>query len=134
MAAHSNGGLFRNQIAKIASKHNEVYRNTERISLVSSFMASLFIGAYAPIDFSDASGMLYYVSRAHALAGMNLLDIHTHTWSPEILTVSPAQLAEKLGEPAPSYSVAGRVSAYFAKRYGFRDDCKVCCSASEVSP
>jgi xylulokinase len=50
--------LLRNQIAKIASKHNEVYRNTERISLVSSFMASLFIGAYAPIDFSDASGMI----------------------------------------------------------------------------
>jgi hypothetical protein len=62
---------------------------------------------------------------------MNLLDIHTHTWSPDILAVSPPQLAEKLGEPAPSYSVAGRVSAYFAKRYGFRDDCKVLQAASE---
>jgi xylulokinase len=46
----------RNQIAKIYERQEEAYRNTERISLVSSFAASLFLGAYAPIDRSDATG------------------------------------------------------------------------------
>lgn len=47
----------------------------QRISLVSSFAASLFIADYAPIDDSDGSGM-------------NLLDIYTRDWSPECLEVS----------------------------------------------
>ncbi|KAG8138742.1 hypothetical protein E2320_001530, partial [Naja naja] len=42
-----------NQIAKIYSRDPEVYSQTEKISLVSSFAASLFLGAYAPIDYSD---------------------------------------------------------------------------------
>lgn len=46
----------------------------QRISLVSSFAASLLIGDYAPIDLSDGSGM-------------NLLDITTKKWSPECLEV-----------------------------------------------
>uniref|UniRef100_A0A8C8SP18 Xylulose kinase n=1 Tax=Pelusios castaneus TaxID=367368 RepID=A0A8C8SP18_9SAUR len=50
-----------NQIAKIYSQNPEVYAQTERISLVSSFAASLFLSAYAPIDYCDAS-----------LAGMKL--------------------------------------------------------------
>ena len=47
----------------------------QRISLVSSFGASLFLGQYAAIDFSDGSGM-------------NLLDINTHQWSQDCLDVS----------------------------------------------
>ncbi|XP_074841213.1 xylulose kinase isoform X4 [Carettochelys insculpta] len=50
-----------NQIAKIYSQNPEAYAQTERISVVSSFAASLFLGAYAPIDYCDAS-----------LAGMKL--------------------------------------------------------------
>ena len=38
-----------NQIAKIAQDKSEAYSNTERISLVSSFAASLFLGQYASI-------------------------------------------------------------------------------------
>ena len=41
---------------------------------MSSFVASLFLGDYAPIDFSDGSGM-------------NLLDIHTRQWSSKCLDV-----------------------------------------------
>ena len=46
-----------NQIAKIAQEKSEAYSNTERISLVSSFAASLFLGEYASIDTSDGGGM-----------------------------------------------------------------------------
>lgn len=45
------------QIWKIAVQQPEVYAQTEQISLISSFMCSLFLGEYAPIDTSDGAGM-----------------------------------------------------------------------------
>lgn len=62
------------QIRKIFETQPEVYQSTERISLVSSFMASLLIGAYACIDETDG-------------AGMNLMDIQQRTWSKRALEV-----------------------------------------------
>ena len=39
-------------------KHNEAaFKDTERISLVSSYMCSLLLGDYAAIDTSDGAGM-----------------------------------------------------------------------------
>jgi len=55
---------LRSQIAKIAKTQGEAYKNTERISLVSSFLASLFIGSYAPIDRSDGSGNTFPYERS----------------------------------------------------------------------
>lgn len=65
------------QIKKIFDTQPEVYKNTERISLVSSFMASLLIGAYAAIDHSDG-------------AGMNLMDIKEKAWYKVALEVCNA--------------------------------------------
>ncbi|KAK7595441.1 hypothetical protein V9T40_013266 [Parthenolecanium corni] len=62
------------QIAKIADTKKIAYDNTERISLVSSFGCSLFLGDYAPIDLSDGSGM-------------NLLDIRSKEWNNTCLEV-----------------------------------------------
>ncbi|XP_026580120.1 xylulose kinase-like [Pseudonaja textilis] len=51
-----------NQIAKIYSQDPEVYSQTEKISLVSNFAASLFLGDYAPIDYSDGKchGLVFF--------------------------------------------------------------------------
>jgi sugar (pentulose or hexulose) kinase len=62
------------QIRKLFETQTETYNSTERISLVSSFMASLLVGEYVAIDHSDG-------------AGMNLMDIRHRTWSPEALEV-----------------------------------------------
>lgn len=62
------------QIRKIYQRQPDVYNDTERISLVSSFMASLLIGGYASIDETDG-------------AGMNLMDIKQRNWSKTVLEV-----------------------------------------------
>lgn len=87
----------------------------QRISLLSSFVCSIFLGDYAGIDFSDGSGM-------------NLLDIRKKAWDPRCLegiTSYDSNLEEKLGDPIPSETIVGNVSNYFVERYGFSPDCKV---------
>ncbi|XP_069585871.1 xylulose kinase isoform X1 [Ranitomeya imitator] len=101
-----------NQIAKIYKAKPEEYSRCERISLVSSFAASLFIGDYAPIDCSDGSGM-------------NLLDIHEKSWDEICLNACAPDLKEKLGSVVPSSSVLGNVSSYYVQRYGFSPLCRV---------
>ncbi|CAL8294596.1 unnamed protein product [Lota lota] len=100
------------QIAKIQQTRPDQYQNTERISLVSSFAASLFLGDYAAIDFSDGSGM-------------NLLDIRTRCWSEVCLATTAPGLEKLLGAPQPSTAVLGCVSPYFVARHGFSVDCRV---------
>ncbi|KAL3040328.1 hypothetical protein OYC64_011374 [Pagothenia borchgrevinki] len=101
-----------NQIAKIRATRPEEFQKTERISLVSSFAASLFLGGYAAIDYSDGSGM-------------NLLDIRSRNWSQICLEAVSPQLDLLLGDPKPSSSILGPVSSYFVKRYGFSESCRV---------
>lgn len=62
------------QIRKLFTTEADLYASTERISLVSSFMASLLIGDYASIDETDG-------------AGMNLMDIKKRCWSKDALQV-----------------------------------------------
>ncbi|EEF52198.1 xylulose kinase 2 [Ricinus communis] len=100
------------QIRKIFWRQPEAYSDTERISLVSSFMASLFIGGYACIDYTDGSGM-------------NLMDIKKKAWSKIALEATAPGLIEKLGRMAPAYEVAGHIAPYFVKRYKFNRDCLV---------
>lgn len=101
-----------NQIMKLYQTDKEGYGNTERISLVSNFAASLFLGDYAPIDLSDGSGM-------------NLLDIRQKLWDKTCLEACAPNLASKLGDPVPSKTVIGNVSSYLVSKYGFSEDCKV---------
>ncbi|XP_072235025.1 xylulose kinase [Leuresthes tenuis] len=101
-----------NQISKLRGTREEDFDSTERISLVSSFAASLFLGGYAAIDYSDGSGM-------------NLLDIRRRSWSEICLEATAPHLDQLLGAPVPSMSVLGPVSSYFVRRYGFSESCRV---------
>ncbi|XP_076288116.1 xylulose kinase isoform X1 [Lasioglossum baleicum] len=100
------------QIAKIARRRPEAYSNTERISLISSFLASLFLGDFAPIDWSDGSGM-------------NLMNVHTKDWDDVLLEACGPNLREKLGEPVSSSSNIGPISNYFVERFGFDEACRI---------
>ncbi|WOL07847.1 xylulose kinase [Canna indica] len=100
------------QIRKIYQTQPDAYNNTERISLVSSFMASLFIGGYASIDETDG-------------AGMNLMDIKKRIWSKIILEATAPGLEEKLGQLAPAHAVAGLISPYFVERFHFKKSCLI---------
>uniref|UniRef100_A0A5S6QSK8 Xylulose kinase n=1 Tax=Trichuris muris TaxID=70415 RepID=A0A5S6QSK8_TRIMR len=100
------------QILKKCRKEKSVYDEAERISLVSSFLCSLFLGRFAPIDFSDGSGM-------------NLLDLKKHVWAVECLKIFPADLCEKLGCCVPSTVCLDCISPYFVNRYGFSSTCRV---------
>lgn len=101
-----------NQIAKVYRCSRDVYVNCERISLVSSFVASLFLGKYAPIDYSDGSGM-------------NLLNIHVKAWEERLLEVTAPNLSDRLGEPVPTNKIIGTVSKYLQQRYNFSSTCQV---------
>lgn len=96
----------------------EVYRDTSRITLVSSFLASVFLGRIAPFDISDA-------------CGMNLWDIKNGTWSETLLQLAAGDdglesLKSKLGEVREDGGGSmGPVSSYFTRRYGFSPDCAV---------
>lgn len=100
------------QIRKLYETKKDIYDDTERISLVSSFMASLLIGGYASIDETDA-------------AGMNLMDIKQRIWSKIVLEATAPGLEEKLGKLAPPHAVAGLISPYFVERFHFKKDCLV---------
>ncbi|KAJ3696159.1 hypothetical protein LUZ60_001536 [Juncus effusus] len=100
------------QIKKIYENFRGVYENTERISLVSSFMASVFAGKYVSIDQTDG-------------AGMNLMDINSRFWSQIALEATAPGLKEKLGQLAPAHAVAGKISRYFVERFNFNKDCLV---------
>lgn len=87
--------------------------NTERISLISSFLCCILLGDYAPIDLSDG-------------AGMNLLDLKTlvgegvrqssgcgssnpysprlcQNWSDKIANYISPNTRAQLGTPVPAY-------------------------------
>ncbi|OMJ13792.1 Xylulose kinase [Smittium culicis] len=100
-----------NQIAKIKAEYESDYKNTERISLVSSFLASILLGKYAPIEVSDASGM-------------NLLDVQTRKWSKSLCD---DELLSKLG-PDPVFfgENLGYLNNYFVEKFGFNKECLVC--------
>ena len=93
------------QIMKFARQDPEQWAETAHIHLVSSFICSVLCGKNAPVDFGDG-------------AGMNLLNLKTLQWDPEIVEFTAPGLAQKLPPAYKSGTVAGTLSPYFRK-YGF---------------
>lgn len=93
------------QIRKFARTSPDDYARTERIHLVSSFMASLLVGRHAPIDPGDGSGM-------------NLMDLASARWAPDALRATAEGLREKLPEIRPSWTIVGELAPYW-RRHGF---------------
>ncbi|OQE25958.1 hypothetical protein PENFLA_c007G05919 [Penicillium flavigenum] len=106
------------QILRFTRKHPEVYKKTSRISLVSSFLASLFLGHIAPFDISD-------------VCGMNLWNIKKGAYDERLIQLCSGafgveDLKQKLGEvPEDGGLHLGSVHAYFVERFGFSPDCTV---------
>jgi xylulokinase len=100
------------QIRKIFQQQRDAYDSTVRISLVSSFLASILLNKIAPIDYSDGSGM-------------NLLDINERRWSQKCLDACAEGVRAKLGEPVPTASVLGNIGSFFVQRYNFSPVTKI---------
>ncbi|XP_073816092.1 xylulose kinase [Musca autumnalis] len=100
------------QIRKVYQQRTHAYEDSKRISLVSSFLASLFIGDVAAIDYADASGM-------------NLFDINTKTWSKACLNACAPDLEERLGVAVKTNSVLGKLCDFFVQRFGMPAECQV---------
>ena len=94
------------QIRKFYEQDPDGYARTARIHLVSSFMASLLAGADAPIEPGDGSGM-------------NLMDLAARQWAARALDATAPGLEAKLPPVKPSSSIAGRLSSFWTRRYGF---------------
>ena len=97
----------------------EIYAKTTRISLVSSWLASILHGAIVPIDISD-------------VCGMNLWDIPSQSWSEQLLALAAGgeiegrELRKKLGDPCVDGGASfGSISPYFVHRYGFSSNCRI---------
>lgn len=106
------------QILRFQKKYSDVYRKTSRISLVSSFLASLFLGKIAPMDISD-------------VCGMNLWNITKGAFDDRLLNLAAGafgteDLKQKLGDvPEDGGEHLGKISRYFVERYGFSPDCMI---------
>ncbi|EEQ32967.1 putative xylulokinase [Microsporum canis] len=111
-------GSKAHHILRFQRKHPDAYRKTSRISLVSSFLASIFLGSVAPFDISD-------------VCGMNLWDMPMNRWNERLLKLcageaGPEELKKKLGDvPHDGGQELGKISSYFAKRYSFHPDCAI---------
>lgn len=118
------------QILRWRKRYPEQYTNTERITLVSNFVATLLLAGgrdahIAPLDQSDA-------------CGMNLWDMRHLTWNKSLLsfvgsggtqhdTQASEELGAKLGHVVldPRH-VLGRAGTWLQTRYGISSECLVC--------
>ena len=104
------------QIMRLRRNQLQRYKNTARISLVSSFLASIFLCKIAPIDISDA-------------CGMNLWDIPNAKWHQTLVGIAASDqdtegLLARLGEVRQDPTgKLGNVGEYFVQKYGFDPNC-----------
>ncbi len=92
------------QIRKFAEEDPAAYAKTDRIHLVSSWLASLLAGRHASIDPGDGSGM-------------NLMDLASRQWAPDAVRATAANLEAKLPPVAEAWAVVGTLAPYWTQTY-----------------
>ena len=94
------------QIRKFAEDEPDAYAATDRVHLVSSWLASLLAGTHVAIDPGDGSGM-------------NLMDLgdRSNGRRTRVRATAP-NLDAKLPPLAESWTVVGTLSPYWQRRYG----------------
>jgi xylulokinase len=92
------------QIRKFSEETPDAYGATDRVHLISSWLASLLAGRHASIDPGDGSGM-------------NLMDLASRQWSRDALNATAPDLARKLPPVAESWTIAGTLAPYWRSRY-----------------
>ncbi len=100
------------QIRKFYQEEPEAYQHTDKIHLVSSFIATVLSGKDAPIDHGDG-------------AGMNLMDLCSKDWCDDLLNACAPKLKEKLPELSSCDLKLGPVHSYFSSKYNMPSDCQV---------
>jgi len=125
LASETGSKAFRrftaSQIWKIKDKDPAAFAATQRVSLISAFIVSVFLQKFAPEDSSDASGT-------------NLIDLRSDPpqWSTKMLDIVSPKLREKLcSAPVDSFAVLGNIGEYFQRRYGFSPSCRVVAAAGD---
>jgi xylulokinase len=93
------------QIRRFATRDPAGYAATDRIHLVSSFLASLLIGRHAPVEPGDA-------------AGMNLMDLGRRRWAAAALAATAPDLERRLPPIVPPWTVIGTLGPYWTGRHG----------------
>jgi xylulokinase len=109
LARHTGSRAFERftgpQIRRFSAREPGAYAATDRIHLVSSFLASLLVGRHAPVEPGDGSGM-------------NLMDLDTRAWWPAAVEATAPRLRDKLPAIAPSPAIAGHLSSFWRRRHG----------------
>lgn len=100
------------QIRRFFKQDPEAYQNTSTIHLVSSLIGSIVAGKSIAIDHGDA-------------AGMNLLNLRSLDWDPELLDATAPNLRQKLPAAVPSATIAANISPYLSRKFGFPSNCQV---------
>jgi len=94
------------QIRKFYKQSPAAYDATDRVHLVSSYLASLLSGRHAPIDTGDGSGM-------------NLMELTTGEWWREAVAATAPRLESKLPHLAKPWAVVGTMAPYWQQRHGY---------------
>jgi xylulokinase len=109
LARHTGSRAFERftgpQIRKFFTTEPAAYAATDRVHLVSSFLASTLIGRHVAVDPGDGSGM-------------NLMDLAAAEWWQPALDATAPDLRARLPAIAPSSAIAGRLSAHWQVRRG----------------
>ena len=94
------------QIRRFFTRAPAAYESTDRIHLVSSFLASLLVGRHAPVEPGDASGT-------------NLMDLVAREWWRPAVNATAPDLARKLPPIVEPWTSVGALAPYWQQCHGF---------------